>query len=250
MMASTPKSPWPKNTAAGAIGNPFTATDADGDAPVYSLASGTDASFSIDAATGQLSTTAELDYETAMTYMVTVEVRDNEDDSGAADTAVDATHDVTVTVTNVDEDGTVALSSANPRVGTALTASLTDPDGVTAGSVTWQWASSNAMNGAYSDIAGATSDSYTPETGDENMYLRAMASYTDGEDSGKSASMMSPNAVARVLVVEEDGYDDNKDGLIDREEALNAVDDYYDLRINKEQMLAVVLQYVIDSSSN
>ena len=103
-----------ENTAAGAIGNPFTATDADGDAPAYSLASGTDASFSIDAATGQLSTTAELDHETAMTYMVTVAVRDNEDDSGAADTAVDATHDVTVTVTNVDEDGTVTLSSGEP----------------------------------------------------------------------------------------------------------------------------------------
>ena len=56
--------------------------------------------------------------------------------------------------------------------------------------------------------------------------------------------------LASVPVVEEDVYDDNTDGLIDREEALNAVDDYYDLIINKEQMLAVVLQYVIDSSSN
>ena len=99
-------------------------------------------------------------------------------------------------------------------------ADVTDPDGVTAGSVTWQWASSNAMNGAYSDIPGATSDSYTPETGDENMYLRAMASYTDGEDSGKDASMVSDNAVTIVPVVEEDGYDANKDGVIDRDEAL------------------------------
>ena len=107
-----------EKTAAGDIGDPFTATDDDGDTPVYSLASGTGASFSIDAATGQLSTTAELDYETEMSYAITVEVRDNEDATGAADNAVDDSIAVTVNVTNVDEPGTVTLDSA-PRLASS-----------------------------------------------------------------------------------------------------------------------------------
>ena len=48
---------------------------------------------------------------------------------------------------------------------------------------TWQWASSDAMDGTYTNIAGATSDSYTPVEGDANMYLRATAMYTDGHGS-------------------------------------------------------------------
>ena len=184
-----------ENTAAGAIGAPFTATDADGDTPDYSLASGTGASFSIDAATGQLSTTAELDYETAMSHMVAVEVRDNEDDTGAADTAVDDTIDVTVNVTNVDEDGTVTLDSA-PQVGAAITARVTDPDGGVTDE-TWQWASSASMAGAYTDIegAGAMEAAYTPTMDDEGMYLRATAAYDDGVGATDSAMMVTAEAV-------------------------------------------------------
>ena len=129
-----------ENTAAGAIGNPFTATDADGDTPVYSLASGTGASFSINAATGQLSTTRELDYETATSYTIMVQARDNEDASGDAATAVDDTHAVTVNVTNVDELGTVTLAPTRPSVGTPITATLADEDSGVANTA-WQWAS-------------------------------------------------------------------------------------------------------------
>ena len=50
----------------------------------------------------------------------------------------------------------------------------------------WQWASSDAMDGTYTTLRDATSASYTPVDGDENMYLRATAMYTDGEGSGKS----------------------------------------------------------------
>ena len=57
-----------------------------------------------------------MDYETKMTYMVTVEVRDNEDGTGAADTMVDDSIEVTVTVTNVDEEmGAVTLDSDGDR---------------------------------------------------------------------------------------------------------------------------------------
>ena len=237
-----------ENTAAGDIGDPFTATDADGGTPVYSLASGTDASFSIDAATGQLSTTAELDYETAMSHTITVEVRDNVDDAGAADTAVDATIDVIVTVTNEDEDGTVTLPSTAPQVGTPIMASVTDPDGAVTGE-TWQWASSDAMGGTYTDIEGATDASYTPVDGDEGMYLRATAAYDDGVGAD-SAMMVTANAVVAATAAPTTGsevgdkYDTNpKDGVIDKEEARTALTDYFANGITKEDARAVLTIY-------
>ena len=124
----------------------------------------------------------------------------------------------------MDEEGTVTLSAMQPVVGTELTSTLDDPDGPAGAAIpltsmeitgaTWQWASSDAMDGTFTNISGATSDSYTPETGDENMYLRATASYTDGEGSGKSAHAVSANAVAAVSA----GLpgDTNNDGMIDK----------------------------------
>ena len=60
---------------------------------------------------------------------------------------------VTVTVTNVDEPGTVTLSEMQPMVGTELTATLAAPAGGVTGE-TWQWASSDMMDGTYTDITG------------------------------------------------------------------------------------------------
>ena len=86
-----------ENVAAGtAIGAPVTATDADGDALTYSV-SGADASaFSIHASTGQLMTSATLDYETKSSYTVTVAASDGTDS---------ATISVTINVNDVSEAG-------------------------------------------------------------------------------------------------------------------------------------------------
>ena len=110
------------------------------------------------------------------TYMVTVMADDG--------TYMD-TQDVTVMVTNVDEMGTVTLSAMQPTVGVELTAMLSDLDMAEMDTVTWQWASSSDMS-AWTDIEDATSASYTPVDGDENMYLRATAMYTDGYGPDKS----------------------------------------------------------------
>ena len=104
------------------------------------------------------------------------------------------TRDVVVTVTNVDEDGTVSLSSVQPQVGTELGAVLSDPDGsVTA--VGWEWERSLSSAGGWSPIVAATEDAYTPVDGDERYFLRVMASYSDGEGSGKTAGEVSTNPV-------------------------------------------------------
>ena len=97
-----------ENTAAGtAIGDPVAATDEDGDTLTYSLWGEDAGSFDIDSATGQLMTKAALDYETKMSYTVTVTASDGE--------AEDATTTVTIMVTDegldnvydMNEDGTI-----------------------------------------------------------------------------------------------------------------------------------------------
>ena len=87
--------------------------------------------------------------------------------------------EVTVHVTNVDEDGKVNLSSLQPQVGTTLTATVSDPDGVTiVGS--WQWASSDSMNGSFTDIAEQSNrQTYQPTDDDLGKYLRVTAMYRD-----------------------------------------------------------------------
>ena len=227
-----------EDTAAGEnIGEPLAATDGDDDTLTYTLGGADMADFEIDPATGQLSTKTALDYETKQTYTVTVTA---EDGNSGRDEVV-----VTITVANVDEEGTVTLSMDEPQVGAEITASLTDPDGGVTGE-TWQWASSAAMDGAYAVIEGATSASYTPVAGDENMYLRATASYDDGEGSGKSAMAVSGSAVAAELP-----GDTNNDGMIDKAEVIAAIDAYLFGEgadaITKEQVIEVINLYLFGS---
>ena len=112
-----------ENTASGVnIGDPISATDDDtGDTLTYSL-SGTNAtSFSIVSTTGQLQTSAALDYETKTSYEVTVTVRD---DSGASNNTDTIT--VTINVTDVDESIT-PLSDRTGHVRRAIVGAI---DGV------------------------------------------------------------------------------------------------------------------------
>ncbi|MCY3742290.1 MAG: cadherin domain-containing protein [Candidatus Poribacteria bacterium] len=87
-----------ENTASGvSIGATVSATDADNDTLTYTLG-GTDAgSFSIDSTTGQLRTSAALDYETKTSYSVTVSVSDG---NGGSDSIT-----VSINITDVVEGG-------------------------------------------------------------------------------------------------------------------------------------------------
>ena len=95
-----------ENTPPGTpVGEPFTATDADGHALTYLILDELDAElFDIDSSTGQLLTKVPLDYETKSTYRLTVAVHDGGDDHGGDDHSLDATLAVTVIVTDVDEE--------------------------------------------------------------------------------------------------------------------------------------------------
>ena len=138
------------------------------------------------------------------TYMVMLKANDG--------TSMD-THDVTVMVTNVDEDGMVyldpllGLRGTTPIVGVEAAAGIRDPDGGVTG-VTWEWRRS-ADQTSWQAAPGTTREAsarwdgvttlptsyYTPVESDVGMYLQAMASYTDGHGSGKSAMETSANMV-------------------------------------------------------
>ena len=118
--------------AGRSVGAPISATDPEGDTLLYSLQSGGDV-FDIRAATGQLSTKAELDYETAATHSVVVAVSDGKDLDGEPDPAVDATVEVTVSVIDVNEPPALSGPSAVEfleRSGDSVGAyAALDPDG-------------------------------------------------------------------------------------------------------------------------
>ena len=127
--------------------------------------------------------------DTAMnnTYVVTVRVTD--DGTGF----LDDTHTIIVTVTNVDEPGTVTITGMLFE-GEQLTAAVTDIDGAVS-NLTWQWARGSSDSGSFADISTATSAGYTTVAADVGSYLRATASYTDPQGSGKSANAVTGGAV-------------------------------------------------------
>ena len=161
----------------------FSAEDPEGLTSLIWSPSGTDAS-AFDLVDGVLTFNSPPNYEIKSSYSVTVHASDGRKVGELA---------VTVIITNIDEPGTVTLLNAQPQVETPLTAELEDPDG-NISAVTWKWENSTSSD-AWNTISGATSASYTPVEADVGKSLRATASYSDGQDSGKSASATSANQV-------------------------------------------------------
>ena len=187
--ATTSRSVAENTPAVQDIGAPVAATDPEDDTLTYTLGGDDAASFTIDESDGQLKTFDPLDYEFKTSYSVTVSASDSKDIDGNADTVIDKTIDVTITVTDQDEAGTVILSSLQPQVDTALTATLVEPDD--AANVTWTWHSSSDWSSGWTAISGATSDTYTPVTGDVGNYLRATATFTNSQNAQVSAHGIS-----------------------------------------------------------
>ena len=121
-------------------------------------------------------------YEDQQEY--SVEVIAGDGGEGTTDT-----EKVTVVIVNVDEMGTVKFNQ-QPREDSTMTADLTDLDEVK-GTASWQWARGSSRSGRFTDIEGAKNESYTPDEDDVGKYLRATATYTDGEGGGKTASRTS-----------------------------------------------------------
>ena len=99
-----------ENTASGQnIGSPVSATDADaGDTLTYTLGGTDAASFSIVTTSGQLQTSASLNYETKTSYTVTVSVSDG---NGGSDSIT-----VTINVTDVTEESTATTYNVGDTI--------------------------------------------------------------------------------------------------------------------------------------
>ena len=97
-----------------------------------------------------------------------------------------------------DDDGMVTLSQTQPAIGDTITATLTDPDGRITNTI-WQWERSADGESGWVDISGATRRAYTVVAADVGNYLRASASYDDGDGTGKGAE-----GVTSMAVVEDD----------------------------------------------
>ena len=135
-----------ENTASGMnIGTAVSATDADNDTLTYTLG-GTDAgSFSIVSTSGQLQTSAALDYEAKSSYSVSVFVSDG---NGGSDSI-----SVTITVTDVDE--TPANNAPTFTDGSSTTRSIAEntASGVNIGSAV---AATDADNNTLTYTLGGT----------------------------------------------------------------------------------------------
>ena len=228
-----------ENSQAGVnIGALVVASDANRDTLTYTLGGADATSFTIDSATGQLMTSAALDYETRDTYTVTVTATDPGDEFDAVS--------VTIMVTNVDEDGMVSLTGA-PQVGVELTASLTDLDG-SVSAMAWHWAKDDGAGGGFVDIADATSEAYTPVAEDAGKLLRATVMYTDGHGPSKSEMATSANVVAAAGDAGDpvERYDVNNSGRIDKDELAAGVFDYnIELTLSKDELVELIFSYEI-----
>ncbi len=126
------------------------------------------------------------------------------DDRGNYETLTSAATAAVEVFKAEDRPGTVSLFPARPRVGTVVSAALTDPDGLegggsgpaaSLGAVSWSWARSPDGTTWTGVEAYGEGDSYVPTEEDEEMLLRAEASYTDGHGSGKSGQAVSSAVV-------------------------------------------------------
>ena len=183
-----------ENTDAGMeFDDPVMATDPEDGVITHSLGGADAGHFDIESMTGQLMTKGALDHEAQSSYTVTVTAMDNDQTEPLSSMTT-----VTITVTNVEEDGTVTLNPSRPSVGTEITATLEDGDIVS--TVTWSWASGDNADGTGFSGIGTNSATYTPVDADANMWLRAMATYTDGFASGNVEMAVSASAVTEVPV--------------------------------------------------
>ncbi|WP_424948337.1 beta strand repeat-containing protein [Candidatus Spongiihabitans sp.] len=120
---------------------------------------------------------------------------------------------VTITVTNVDEPGAISAITGDAQVGATLTAgTVTDEDspsdGTPVSGITHQWqsavdgtdAAAAVDDAAWPPISGATDATYEPDADDVGKIIRVVATYTDGEGSGKKVASAAIGAVAAAAL--------------------------------------------------
>ena len=236
-----------ENTAADTgIGDPVTATDADGDTLIYTLGGTDAASFGIGSTTGQLMTKAALDYEAKASYEVTVTATDPGDLSDSID--------VTITVTNVDEIGTVSgpeskdyMENGMEAVGTYTVTggSMSDMAALT---LMGDDAGDFMINGGMLTFNDAPDFEAPADADGDNTYMVTVMASAGGEMDTQDVMVRVTNVVEMDTEVGDtllDRYDDNKNGQIDRPEVLAAIRDFvFNQTIERDDVVDVIRLFV------
>ncbi len=212
-----------EDVAAGTdVGAALLAVDADSDPLEYTV-SGEIGPFSFDPATAQLRVAEALDYETATTYTIGVQVQDGQDDSGNSDTAVDDTIEVTITVEDLDEgfeiSGVAFITREENTTGVLETYTATDPEGK---DLTWSRGGTDGDDFTLAD--GALSFAMTPDyeapldsDGDGDNVYSLDVSASDGVNVTTVAvtvAVVDINELPIVTGPSEPTIEENSDGEI------------------------------------
>ena len=185
------------------VGDPVDATDEDVSSSVYSLSGADAAAFTIDSSSGQIRTSAPLDYETKRTYRVNVVATDS---SRASQSVA-----VTINVEDVEErlsavTGDTAVDYAEDRTDAVATYSASDPDGT---AVTW---SLSGVDAGRFDISnrGVLSFAIRPDSddpadqGEDNTYDVTVEA-SSGSDESSLPVMVMVTDIDEPLVLTGDG---------------------------------------------
>ena len=255
-----------QGTSAGrSIGAPVRATDPDpGDVLTYSLESGQGANkFDIDPATGQLRTKEVLDYDPQgqNEYTVVVVVHDGFDQSySSPSTADDASITVTITVTAVAPrssgggggGGGFGPSPTAPRFVDGFRTSRPLFENAQPGDAVGDpVAATHPNNSAITySLSGADAALFTvdEETGqirlEQAVTLALGQTYTVNltatDSSGTGAIII---VVIEVAKARTHRYDANGNGVVEKDEVLAAIADYFEGRIEKGEVLELLTLY-------
>jgi len=123
------------------------------------------------------------------------------DDWGNPETLISA---VTAPVLNVNDapTGLPQLSNASPSVGQVLIASaaqITDADGLVGAAFAYQW--QVGSGDSFSNIAGATAQSFTLTTAQAGQQVRVQVSYTDNRGTFESLTSAATAVVASAVIM-------------------------------------------------
>ena len=259
--------------AGRSIGSRVSARDADGDFLVYQLKGRHADRFELDSETGQIRTKAALDYLEQDTYILSVSVHDGFDASYQPSESIDDTISIIVTVlpppppprrvrrtTTVDDtppnrppefsDGETTNRSAvqGVEVGTDIgrPVAASDPDGDT---LTYTLGGDDAESFEIDPMTGQLKTKAALDAETKSSYSITV-SVTDNKNAGGGRLVEIDDTITVTITVTAAElseitveYDADEDGLISRDEALTAINDFFSGDITRDQALEVIALY-------
>ena len=208
-----------------AIGDPVAATDTasgktgDSATLTYGLAGTDDSSFTIDSTSGQIFTSAALNYSAKNVYSVAVTVHDGADRNGGVDPSEDARINVTITVLDLDEaPGAPAAPTVTAVSSTSLTASWSAPDNTGPPITDYNLRYRVANNGSAFTDAAHSGDSATATLSDlftTTQYdVQVQAVNDEGTGAWSPSGQGTTGLIPLEVAYEFDSYETVENGLV------------------------------------